>query len=70
MSYLELLKLVSPEAIVVVTALMVLAIGLTKAEDTKFSSFVAIIGLAKKNRLTAVRVARPLVENENPKEVS
>ena len=35
MSYLELLKLASPEAIVLVTALIVLALGLTKSEQIK-----------------------------------
>ncbi|MDQ6938945.1 MAG: NADH-quinone oxidoreductase subunit N [Verrucomicrobiota bacterium] len=46
MSYLELLKLASPEATVVLTALVVLAIGLTSAKAAKISSFVAVIGLA------------------------
>jgi len=47
MSYLELLKLASPEAIVVVTALIVLALGLTKSEQLKAAvSLVAALGLA------------------------
>src|SRR6266487_1780033 len=46
MSYLELLKLASPEAIVVVTALVVLAIGLTSTRATVFCSLVAAFGLA------------------------
>ena len=33
MSYLELLKLASPEAIVVITALVILTIGLTTGRD-------------------------------------
>ncbi len=45
MSYLELLKLASPEAVVVVTTLIVLAIGLTSAKAAKISSFVALVGL-------------------------
>ena len=39
MSYLELLKLASPEAIVLVTALVVLALGLTKSEHTEGGRF-------------------------------
>ena len=47
MSYLELLQLASPEAIVVVTALVVLALGLTKSEGTiATASLVAALGLA------------------------
>src|SRR5436190_23562523 len=47
MSYLELLKLAAPEAIVLVTALIVLALGLTKSEQTKRAiSLVAALGLA------------------------
>ena len=46
MSYLELLKLASPEAIVVVTALVVLAIGLTNSRASLFCSVVAAFGLA------------------------
>ena len=45
MSYLELLKLASPEAIVVVTALAVLAVGLTKLNPT-ICSLLAAVGLA------------------------
>ena len=46
MSYLELLKLAAPEAGVVITALIVLGIGLTSARAGKICSFVAVIGLA------------------------
>jgi len=46
MSYLELLKLASPEAIVVITALVVLAIGLTKSKSNVMVTFLAAIGLA------------------------
>ncbi len=46
MSYLELLKLTAPEAIIVVTALVVLAIGLTSARATALSTFIASLGLA------------------------
>src|SRR5438034_3704015 len=46
MSYLELLKLASPEGIVVVTALVVLAIGLTTERASAFSSAIATFGLA------------------------
>jgi NADH:ubiquinone oxidoreductase subunit 2 (subunit N) len=46
MSYLELLKLVSPEAIVAVTVLAVLAIGLTIGRASDFCSAVAALGLA------------------------
>jgi len=46
MSYLELLKLASPEAIVVVTALVVLAIGLTTERASAFCSATATFGLA------------------------
>ena len=48
MSYLVLLKLASPEAIVVVTVLAVLAIGLTNGRETAsvICSIVATLGLA------------------------
>jgi NADH-quinone oxidoreductase subunit N len=46
MSYFELLKLASPETIVVVTALAVLAVGLTKSNSKTTCSFVAASGLA------------------------
>src|SRR6202047_686275 len=46
MSYLELLKLASPEAIVVLIALAVLAIGLTKSNPKAICSFVTAAGLA------------------------
>jgi NADH-quinone oxidoreductase subunit N len=46
MSYLELLKLAAPEAIVVVTALAVLTIGLTTARALVLSPIVAVLGLA------------------------
>ena len=45
MSYLELLKLASPEAIVVVDALVVLSIGLLVKRATSATAFVAEIGL-------------------------
>jgi NADH-quinone oxidoreductase subunit N len=45
MSYLEFLKLASPEAIVVLTALSVLAIGLARARRSAFCSFFAALGL-------------------------
>ena len=45
MSYLELLRLASPEAIVVVTALIALAIGLTSKRTAALCSFVAVIGI-------------------------
>ena len=45
MSYLELLKLAAPETIVVVTALIVLAIGLTTARAARIGSIVAAIGI-------------------------
>ena len=45
MNYLELLKLASPEAIVAVTALAVLAIGLASEQPTGFCSAVAALGL-------------------------
>src|SRR5437762_160457 len=46
MSYLELLKLASPEIVVVVTALAVLAIGLASTRTSGICSFVAALGLA------------------------
>ena len=46
MSYLELLKLASPEGIVVVTALVVLAIGLTTERASASCSAIATLGLA------------------------
>jgi NADH-quinone oxidoreductase subunit N len=46
MSYLELLKLALPETIVVVTALAVLAIGLTKSNSKTICALVAAVGLA------------------------
>jgi NADH-quinone oxidoreductase subunit N len=45
MSYLEFLKLVAPEAVVVVTALAVLAFGLTSSRSSAICSFIAAIGL-------------------------
>src|SRR5213079_92211 len=45
MSYLEFLKLASPEAIVVLNALSVLAIGLASARTSAFCSFFAALGL-------------------------
>ena len=46
MNYLELVRLASPEIVVVVTALAVLAIGLTSARASGICSFVAALGLA------------------------
>jgi NADH-quinone oxidoreductase subunit N len=46
MSYLELLKLAAPETIVVVTALVVLALGLMGLRVSTWCSFVAALGLA------------------------
>src|SRR4030095_8582050 len=46
MSYLELLKLASPEGIVVVTAIVVLAIGLTIERALAFCSAIVTFGLA------------------------
>src|SRR5215813_5543158 len=45
MSYLELLKLASPEAVVVLTALVVLSIGLLAKHATSACAFVAGLGL-------------------------
>lgn len=46
MSYLELLKLASPEAVIVITALAVLTIGLARNRVAGLSSVVAALGLA------------------------
>jgi NADH-quinone oxidoreductase subunit N len=46
MNYLDLLKLAAPETIVVVTALVVLTIGLTSSRATLFCPIVAVIGTA------------------------
>ena len=45
MSYLELFKLASPEAVVVATVFAVLTIGLTSARATVISFVVALLGL-------------------------
>src|SRR6266481_5956502 len=45
MSYLELLKLAAPEAIVVVTALAVLTIGLTSTRASMLGTIVAMLGI-------------------------
>src|SRR5215831_18982086 len=45
MSYLELLKLASPEAVVVLTALVVLSIGLTAKRAAAACGFVAALGI-------------------------
>jgi NADH-quinone oxidoreductase subunit N len=45
MSYLELLKLASPEAVVVVTALVVLAVGLANGRGAGLCSAVAAAGI-------------------------
>src|SRR5467141_5200923 len=46
MSYLELLKLAAPEAVVIVTALAVLTIGLTTARALVLGPIVAVFGVA------------------------
>jgi NADH-quinone oxidoreductase subunit N len=46
MSYLELIKLASPEAVVVITALVVLAVGLTSRRTGTICSSLAVLGLA------------------------
>src|SRR3984893_15941098 len=46
MSYLELLKLAAPEAIVVITALAVLTVGLTTARARMVGAIVAVLGVA------------------------
>jgi NADH-quinone oxidoreductase subunit N len=46
MSYLELIKLASPEAVVVITALVVLAVGLTSRRTGTICSGIAVLGLA------------------------
>jgi NADH-quinone oxidoreductase subunit N len=46
MSYLELLKLAAPEAVIVVTALAVLTIGLTSARALILCPIVAVLGIA------------------------
>src|SRR6266545_1925982 len=46
MSYLDLLKLASPEAIVVLTALVVLSIGLLTERAAAICAFVCALGLA------------------------
>jgi NADH-quinone oxidoreductase subunit N len=45
MSYLDLLKLAAPEAIVVATALVVLAVGLARSAATAICSSLATLGL-------------------------
>jgi NADH-quinone oxidoreductase subunit N len=45
MSYLELLKLATPETIIVVTALIVLTIGLTTTRASTFCPIVAALGI-------------------------
>src|SRR5213080_491173 len=46
MNYLDLLKLASPEAIIAVTALAVLGIGLASTRASGICSFAATLGLA------------------------
>jgi NADH-quinone oxidoreductase subunit N len=46
MNYLELLKLAAPEAIIVLTALIVLAIGLTLRRSAALCSLTAVFGIA------------------------
>jgi NADH-quinone oxidoreductase subunit N len=45
MSYLELLRLASPEAVVVLTALVVLSIGLLAKRSATACGFIAVIGI-------------------------
>jgi NADH-quinone oxidoreductase subunit N len=45
MNYLQLLQLASPEAVVVITALVVLTIGLTSARAADLATGVAVMGL-------------------------
>ena len=45
MNYLELLRLVAPEAIVVLTALVVLTIGLARGGAAGFATLAASLGL-------------------------
>lgn len=54
MNYLELLRLAFPETHVVVTALVVLTFGLTRAKSKSISSLVAVVGLM----LAAIAVLR------------
>jgi NADH-quinone oxidoreductase subunit N len=61
MNYLELLKLASPEAIVVLTALVVLAIGLTSDRTRAFCTIVVALGLA-----IAIVAVLMLPRNANP----
>ena len=60
MNYLDLLKLAAPETIVVVTALIVLAIGLTKCQSWSICSCVAALGL-----VLAIGVVLLLPRNAN-----
>src|SRR4029077_6576853 len=46
MSYLELIKLASPEAVVVIPALVVLPIGLTSRRAGTICSGISVLGLA------------------------
>ena len=46
MNYLQLLQLASPEAVVVITALVVLTIGLTSARSADLATGAAVVGLA------------------------
>ncbi len=46
MSYLELLKLAAPEAVIVATALVILGIGLTARRSNAICAFVAVFGIA------------------------
>lgn len=60
MSYLELLKLAAPEAILVVTALTVLAVGLT-SKSSSACSIIAIVGL-----IVAIGAVLRLPHQTNP----
>jgi len=60
MSYLELVQLALPETIVVVTALVVLALGLTSKRAQARGAFAAALGLA-----LAVRAVLLLPQNAN-----
>lgn len=60
MSYLEILKLAAPEAIIAITALIVLAVGLTNVRAANFSSLIAAAGL-----LVATNVVHRLPQHAN-----
>ena len=61
MSYLELLKLAAPEAIVVLAALAVLTIGLTTTRALVLGPIVAVRGRSGVWNRDAARLAQLLV---------